>query len=547
MLLKEKNITVPIDKEPFLILYFENHVNSTLSEDEVAIRFVVTSTDEQNYHCELGVLSGLKEIPGTTPPPIFRFKKRKLERTDKFTTILLVPTGIGAEIGGHAGDANPVAKLLASVSDTLITHPNVVNASDINELPENGLYVEGSIISQLLMGTIGLQRVRSNRILLIADKHSDGIIDTDLVNAISAARSTIGLNCPKVIQLNPPTNVYAKYAKSGRSVGRIEGLKKLFDVIASNINDIDALALSSTINIPERAAADYFASKGEVVNPWGGVEAMLTHAISLSFNIPTAHAPAVNNSSLYMKHFGIVDPRMSAEVVSSCYIHCVLKGLHRSPKLITNSELFQEPGTISASDISCLVIPDKCIGLPTLSYPSGELAKLGDIIKLIKGSIKELPKEIELPPLHEIADKNTLRKNGFYLPTLKGGLRIATKGDDLYIYDGNKYKKIEVSEKTLGKIKNEQLIGLFAICKNRKERGWSVDCDLEHVCRQRKDSVAKCLECGGAIEDGEFYYRFNCIHYFTPIYSHTYHWQDKCKAKCKLCGSSVKAERIHGV
>jgi hypothetical protein len=87
-----------------------------------------------------------------------------------------------------------------------------------------------------------------------------------------------------------------------------------------------------------------------------------------------------------------------------------------------------------------------------LLYPSGELAKLEDIIKLIKGSIKELPKEIELPLLHDIADRNTLRKNGFYLPTLKGGLRIAAKGDDLYIYEGNKYKKIEVSEKTLGKL-----------------------------------------------------------------------------------------------
>ncbi len=362
------NRIVPIDnKEQSLILYFENHINNSISEDEIPIRFVVTSSDKKNYYCELGVLSGLKEIQGLTPPSIFRFEKRKFENTNKFNTIFLVPTGIGAAIGGHAGDANPVAKLLASVSDTLITHPNVVNASDINELPENGLYVEGSIISQLLMGAVGLQRTRSNRILLIADKHGDEIIDKNLINAISAARCTIGLNCSKVIQLNPPTKVYAEYTKSGRAVGRIEGLKKLFDIITENINDIDALALSSTIVIPENAAKDYFASKGELVNPWGGVEAMLTHAISVCFNIPTAHAPALRDSSLYMKYFGIVDPRMSAEVVSSCFIHCILKGLHRSPKIIINSELFHEPDVISSSDISCLVIPDNCIGLPTLA------------------------------------------------------------------------------------------------------------------------------------------------------------------------------------
>ena len=41
-------------------------------------------------------------------------------------------------------------------ADTLITHPNVVNGADINEMSENTLYVEGSVITRLLMGTAGL-------------------------------------------------------------------------------------------------------------------------------------------------------------------------------------------------------------------------------------------------------------------------------------------------------------------------------------------------------------------------------------------------------
>jgi hypothetical protein len=65
---------------------------------------------------------------------------------------------VGAEIGGHAGDAMPVAALLASVCDTLATHPNVVNASDVIEIPANCLYVEGSVIARLLQGQLGLQR-----------------------------------------------------------------------------------------------------------------------------------------------------------------------------------------------------------------------------------------------------------------------------------------------------------------------------------------------------------------------------------------------------
>ena len=41
--------------------------------------------------------------------------------------VLIIPTGLGAEIGGHAGDGNAVAKLMASTCEHLITHPNVVN------------------------------------------------------------------------------------------------------------------------------------------------------------------------------------------------------------------------------------------------------------------------------------------------------------------------------------------------------------------------------------------------------------------------------------
>ena len=58
-----------------------------------------------------------------------------METSLDFNVVLIVPTGIGAEIGGHSGDATPAAILLSEVADSLITHPNVVNASDINELP----------------------------------------------------------------------------------------------------------------------------------------------------------------------------------------------------------------------------------------------------------------------------------------------------------------------------------------------------------------------------------------------------------------------------
>ena len=54
-----------------------------------------------------------------------------------------------------------------------------------------------------------------------------------------------------------------------------------------------------------------------MVNPWGGVEAMLTHALSSTYNIPTAHSPMFESREIANMDPGIVDPRMAAEAVSS--------------------------------------------------------------------------------------------------------------------------------------------------------------------------------------------------------------------------------------
>ena len=116
-----------------------------------------------------------------------------MENTARFNAALVVPTGIGADIGGHAGDATPVAGLLASACDTLITHPNVVNASDVIDLPRNALYVEGSVLSRLLMGTVGLQPVRGNRLLVVVDAHPDVLFTHAAVNAVSAAQGLLRL------------------------------------------------------------------------------------------------------------------------------------------------------------------------------------------------------------------------------------------------------------------------------------------------------------------------------------------------------------------
>ena len=64
---------------------------------------------------------------------------------------------------------------------------------------------------------------------------------------------------------------------------------------------------------------------------------------------------------------GLVDARMAPEAVSVTFLQCILKGLHRSPRIITDQKTIHRPGVLSASDVSCLVIPDGCLGLPTLA------------------------------------------------------------------------------------------------------------------------------------------------------------------------------------
>lgn len=367
MRLFEREMDITMGGEKGLSPYVRALILDQLLPNEIPVRFVVTKSDNQSWHCEVGVLVGVDDSPCTRPTSIFEFVLRKVENTDKFNAVLLVPTGIGAEIGGHSGDAGPVARLLASACDTLITHPNVVNGADINELPENGLYVEGSVISRLLMGTVGLQKVRSNRVLLVIDEHEDRRISEMTINAASAARATLGLDCPLVVKMEAPIRMRSVYSSSGRAVGRVEGLERLCEVLSRHRPVFDAIALASVVDVPEHFHKDYFKSHGEMVNPWGGVEAILSHAISMIFNVPTAHAPMVESMEILNIDPGIVDPRISAEAVSTTFLHSVLKGLHRSPGIMCEMNGFGHSGMLSVADISCLIIPDGCIGLPTLA------------------------------------------------------------------------------------------------------------------------------------------------------------------------------------
>lgn len=261
--------------------------------------------------------------------------------------VMIIPTGLVCKIGGHAGDATPAAKLLASCCDKLILHPNVVNASDINEMPDNSLYVEGSLLDRFLEGSIELKEVRQNRILLVVNSP----VQPETINAVSAARATIGAKI-EILELKTQLRMIGEI-KKGIATGEVLGWEELVEQVWRY--EFDALAIASVIEVPDEICLNYFEKGG--VNPWGGVEAKASKLIASKLDMPVAHAPVEGSSKETQDavYYSIVKPAMAAEAVSNCYLHCVLKGLHKAPRIGKG---------LSVDDIDVMVSPSGCWGRP---------------------------------------------------------------------------------------------------------------------------------------------------------------------------------------
>ncbi len=411
--------------------YFAEQVMQRLGPNETPIRFAVTRTDSTGYHCEVGIFAGQDTYFSLGQPSLFEFIPRDLEDTGSFNVVLLVPTGIGCEIGGHAGDAGPIARLLASVCDRLITHPNVVNASDINELPENGLYVEGSILCRLLQGTIGLQPVRANRVLCVMDAHSDAFFEEAVINAVNAARAAYGLRCSNIIALDPPVLLEARYTSSGMAAGQVEGFERLLDIVDQERESFDAIALTGIVDVPYSYHTEYFQSGGDMVNPWGGIEAIYTHTLSLLRHIPSAHAPMLASREIAAIPPGIVDSRIAAEAVSFTYLQCILKGLQRSPRIVPLTSAAALPSCLTAAQVSCLVVPVGILGLPILAALEQGIPVVAvrENRNVMRNDLKALPwspgQYIEVETYLEAVGVLCALKSGLALESLRRPLQSA--------------------------------------------------------------------------------------------------------------------------
>lgn len=344
-------------------------VEGALGPDATPVRIAVTGKVGDAHCCEVEVITPKLSHPSGIEGSIFDFRSRRIARINAFNAVMLIPTGIDCAIGGHAGDATAAARLLASVCDNLIVHPNVVNASDVNEKTENMLYAEGSLLCRLMMGTVGLRRVRQNRVILVTENRKDApnVVD-QTINCAEGARATLGMDITEVVVLEQEMFMQTGVSDSGRVTGQVERFESLLDILIKKRGSYDAIALATRIT-PHVDTVElhrsYFIEGGP--NPWGGVEAILTHFVSSMLDVPSAHAPTLSSEALRSERWGVVEPRKAMECISTTYLFSVLKGLNQAPRIVPNASADYDPSAIAVEDVSCLVIPDGCIGLPTLA------------------------------------------------------------------------------------------------------------------------------------------------------------------------------------
>jgi hypothetical protein len=281
------------------------------------------------------------------------------------TTLLIIPTGINAAMGGYAGDALPVARAIASVVDTLITHPNVLNGASLFYPMANVLYVEGYGLDQMALGNWGLKPVHSNRIGVILDK----AIEPDLAlrhhQAIAAARATLGLSITDIITTDQNLGVELQTGKSGATWGTIANPDSLLRAADKLINGCKVQAIAVIARFPDdtdsMALQNY--RQGAGVDALAGAEAVISHLIVREFQVPCAHAPAL----LPLPLDPLVAPRSAAEELGYTFLPCVLVGLSRSPQFISMSSSSSNYSPdflkcMTRDDVDVVIIPESACG-----------------------------------------------------------------------------------------------------------------------------------------------------------------------------------------
>ncbi|MCA9799512.1 MAG: DUF3326 domain-containing protein [Cyanobacteria bacterium HKST-UBA04] len=249
-----------------------------------------------------------------------------------FITVLLIPTGIGARIGGFGGDAMTLLPLFASASDWVVTHPNVANAACFQTLPDNVLYVEGAALDRWSRGLWQLAPVRQNRVGIIWDSGLEPAMRVLHQNTAEAVSTVYGVAVTGFADTAEPVVLQLETALSGRSTGSIKNLSVLLEAAHRLVED-GAQAIAVCCGMPELGAeAEAAYKQGQGPDPIGGLEAMISHALVEHLERPVAHVPVFGQAEALPVVEEVLDPRAASEFIVPTFLPCVLTGLARAPQ-----------------------------------------------------------------------------------------------------------------------------------------------------------------------------------------------------------------------
>uniref|UniRef100_A0A9I9CL40 Uncharacterized protein n=1 Tax=Cucumis melo TaxID=3656 RepID=A0A9I9CL40_CUCME len=334
----------------------------------------------------------------------------------QYTSVMIVPTGVGAAIGGYAGDALPVARALASVVDCLITHPNVLNAAMLYWPMQNVLYVEGYALDRFAEGSWALQPVHQNRasgvwvasvtslqhdnVGLVLDAGMEKELRIRHLQVADAARASLGLPVMEYVVTDTPL-VVEKWIDltTGQSTGRIRHPASLLRAVQTLINrsKVNAVAVVGRFPDDDVEEADNY-RQGMGVDTLAGVEAIISHLVVKEFQIPCAHAPALSPTPLCTS----LSPKSAAEEIGvgraiklfvSCsafishfkqevvfcglhpvqlgftFLPCVLSGLSNAPQYLSKNFDSLGKDCLLANDVDSVIVPiNACGGDGTLAF-----------------------------------------------------------------------------------------------------------------------------------------------------------------------------------
>jgi Protein of unknown function (DUF3326) len=281
-----------------------------------------------------------------------------------FNVALIIPTGIGAAIGGYAGDALPVARAIAQVCDHLITHPNVLNGAQLYWPIPNAWYVEGYGLDQFAAGHWGLQPVHTNRVGLVIDCALEPDLRLRHLQAADAARATLGLTLIDAVLTDEPLCVTLMTANSGATWGTIQAPDSLLRAAEASIQ-AGATAIAVVARFPDDVGSKAFEQyrHGSGVDPLAGAEAVISHLVVRTFGVPCAHAPALLPLPLDPN----LSPRSAAEELGHTFLPCVLVGLSRAPQFMKAP--MSQGHNLWRDDVDAVVIPESaCGGSAVLSW-----------------------------------------------------------------------------------------------------------------------------------------------------------------------------------